>query len=195
MARLGVLFLLSVLACTSLLAQEAVVRRDTQFPVELSNTIKTHSAKVGDKIKFRLNEAVLIGNNIVVPEGARITGTIQTVRNNGVSEPRSLLSIRIDNLEWKKGRATLNAVVLSVEPTPAQDMLMTRRRRPPPLRPSFMQGIHIKSHIRREAYTEFSSDKDNFVLHSGIAFVLRQIDPNRDPAVIGPDSILDVNPE
>ena len=76
MPRLGVLLIVSVLACTALSAQEAVVRRDTQFPVELRDTIKSKSAKVGDKIKFRLNEAVLIGNNVVVPEGAKISGPI-----------------------------------------------------------------------------------------------------------------------
>jgi hypothetical protein len=195
MARPGALLILTVLACVTLLAQEAVVRRDTQFPVELSDTIKSRSAKVGDKVKFRLNGAVLIGNNIVVPDGSKLTGTIEAVQNDSTGEPHSLLSIRVGWLEWKKGSARLNAVVLSVEPTPAENMVITRRRRwPPLLPPSFLEGIRIKSHVRRDAYTDFLSDKKDFVLRSGTTFVLRHIDPTRDPAMMGNDSIIDIEP-
>jgi hypothetical protein len=154
MLRPGLL-ILTVLACTALSAQEAVVRRDTQFPVELRDTVKSKSAKVGDKIRFRLNEAVLIGNNIVVPEGAKITGIIDAVQNDGSEEARSAIKIRIDGLEWKKGRARLNAVVMSVEPMPVQIVIIPHRRHPPLRLPSFTQNIHIKAYIRRDAYTEF----------------------------------------
>jgi len=195
MARLGAVLILTVLACTTLSAQEAVVRRDTQFPVELRDTIKSRSAKVGDKVKFRLNEAVLIGNNIVVPDGSKLTGTIETVQNDSADEPHSLVSIRVGLLEWKNGKARLNAVVQSVEPTPAESMVMTHRRRwPPLLPPSFLQGIRIKSHVRRDAYTDFFSDKKDFVLRSGTTFVLRHIDPTRDPNMMAPDSTIDIEP-
>jgi hypothetical protein len=189
------LIVVSFLSCIALSAQEAVVRRDTQLPVELTNTIKSHSAKVGDKVKFRLNEAVLIGNNIVVPEGAKIFGVVEAVRDNSDDQPHSLVRIRIDRLEWKKGSARLNAVVLSVEPTPAQSIIMSHRRRRPPLPPpSFMLGIRIKAHVRRDAYVEFFSDKKDLTLHSGMTFVLRQIDPDHNPATMGRDSTIDLNP-
>lgn len=194
MPRPVLVLIFSVLACTVLSAQEAVVRRDTQFPVELGTTIKSKSAKVGDKVKFRLNEAVLIGNNVVVPEGAKITGTIDAVQDDGTEEPRSAIRIRIHGLEWKKGTARLNAVVLSVEPTPAQLMIIPRRRHPPLRSPSFTQKIHIKAHVRRDAYTDFFSNEKNLVLHSGIVFMLRQIDPDRAPAMMGADPIFDISP-
>lgn len=188
------LSILTVLACTALSAQEAVVRRDTQFPVELNDTIKTKSAKVGDRVRFRLNEAVLIGNNVVVPEGAKIFGTIVAVQHDASDEPRSAVRIRINNLEWKKGTARLNAVVQSVEPTPAQLMIIPRRRHAPLRPPSFMQDIKIKAHVRRNAYTDFYSKDKNFVLHSGVVFLLRHIDPDHDPAMMGADPIIDVPP-
>jgi hypothetical protein len=184
----------SVLACTALSAQEAVVRRDTQLPVELRNTIKSKSAKVGDKVKFRLSEAVLIGNNIVVPEGAKVTGTIDAIQSESAGEPHSLVRVRIHSLEWKKGTARLNAVVQSVEPTPAQLMVLPHRRHSPLRPPSFMIDIHIKAHIRRDAYTEFYSNEKNFVLHSGIVLLLRHIDPDHEPARLGGDSIIDIRP-
>jgi hypothetical protein len=194
MPRLGVLLVISVLACTAVSAQEAVVRRDTQFPVELKDTIKSKSAKVGDKIKFRLSEPVLIGNNIVVPEGAKITGTVDAVQNDGPEEPRSTIRIRIHGLEWKKGSARLNAVVMSVEPTPAQLMIIPHRRHAPPRLPSFTLNIQIKAHVRRDAYTDFLSKDKNFVLHSGIVFMIRHIDPDREPAMVGADPIFDISP-
>jgi hypothetical protein len=194
MPRLGVLLLIPVLACTVLSAQEAVVRRETQFPVELRDTIKSKSAKVGDKIKFRLNEAVLIGNNVVVPEGAKITGTIDAVRHGGAEEPRSVIRIRIHGLEWKKGTARLNAVVMSVEPTPAQLMIIPHRRHPPLRSPSFTQDIEIKAHVRRDAYTDFISKDKDLVLHSGIVFLLRHIDPDHEPAVMRADPTFDISP-
>ena len=193
MPRPGLL-IFTVLACTALSAQEAVVRRDTQFPVELNDTIKTKSAKVGDRVRFRLNEAVLIGNNVVVPEGAKITGSIVAVQHDGAEEPRSAMRIRIDSLEWKKGAAKLNAVVQSVEPTPAQMMIIPHRRHAPLRTPSFMVDIQIRAHVRRDAYTDFYSKDKNFVLHSGVVFMLRHIDPQHDPAMMGADPIIDVTP-
>ena len=187
--------ILTLSFATALCAQEAIVRRDTQFPVELDTTVKSRSAKVGDKVKFRLNEAVLIGNNVVVPDGAKITGTIEAVENDASSEPHSSFRIRIGTLEWKKGSARLNAIVQSVEPSPAQEMIMMRRRRSPLRPPSFMLNLHIRAHVRRDAYTEFYSNDKDFVLRSGVVFVLRHIDPAHEPAMMGNDSTIDITPQ
>jgi hypothetical protein len=188
-------FIVLVALASTLLAQEAVVRRDTQFPVELKKSIKTRSAKVGDKVEFRLNEAVLIGNGVVVPEGAKMFARVEAVQNDAPDEPHSSMGIRIDRLEWKKGTARLNGIIMSVEPTPAQSMIISRRHHPPLRIPSFMQHIRIKSHIQREAYSEFISKEKDFALHSGVMFIVRQIDPDRDPARAGKDSTVDVDPD
>ena len=194
MLRPAAILLITILACTVVSGQQATVRRDTQLPVELSHSVKTKSAKVGDRVKFRLNEPVLIGNNIVVPEGAKIFGTIEEVQNDAPGEIRSWFRLRILSLEWKKGNAPLNAVVQSVEPSPAQDLMMIRRRHRPLQVPSFMLNIRIRAHVRRDAYTEFYSKEKDFVLRSGVVFMLRQIDPTREPAMMGNERTNEIHP-
>jgi hypothetical protein len=44
--------------------------------------------------------------------------------------------------------------------------------------PTFLEGVRIVSYMRRQAYTEFYSDKKDVTIRSGVNFVLRQIDPN-----------------
>ena len=109
----AVLLALAALAAPLLVAQETIVRRDTLFPVELRTTVKTDSVKIGSTVEFRTNEAVLIGNNIVVPDDAKILGTVEVIRRDSVDSPRSLVRIRLGTLYWKNGSAKLNAVVAS----------------------------------------------------------------------------------
>lgn len=193
--KLGLIpFLLAVLA-TSVVAQDPTVRRDTQFPVELRTTIKSDKAKVGDKVEFQTREAVLIGNNIVVPERAKILGRIEQIRSGATESPRSLVDISIHTLKWKNGEAALNAVVFSVEATPAENMVMRRRRHPFFKPPNFLQGIRIRAHLKRDARTDFFSESANFTLHSGLLFLLRQIDPEHVPGMMGHENILDIGTE
>ncbi len=189
------LFVVLLAIPSTLAAQQVTVRRDTQFPVELRTSVKTDSAKVGNTVEFRTTEAVLIGNNIVVPRDARIVGHIEQVRSGAAGSPRSLFRLRIDTLKWKNSDAALNGIVSAVEPAPAEEIVMHRRRRPFFEPPDFLKGIHIRAHVRRYAFTEFFSDQKNFVLRSGIMLVLRQIDPDHEPAMAGQEPIVDVGPQ
>lgn len=157
-------------------AGEPTVRRETQFPVEVRHTISASSAKIGDTVEFRTDEPVLIGNNIVVPEKATILGTVVDVRRHTGSFP-SVLRIRFDRLRWKSGEAKLNAMVLSVRRLYAEagDWRFHYA-------PTFIEGIRVISHQQRDAYTEFICDKKDVTLRSGVAFMLRQIDPDSYPA-------------
>ncbi len=179
----------------SLVAQQASVRTDTQIPVELGTTIKTQSAKVGDRIKFRTTEAVLIGNNIVVPQDATITGRIEKVLSDAEDSPHSVVRISIDHLQWKNGQAPLNAVVFGIEPTAAEEILRMPRRRSLRELPNFLKDIRIRAHLGRSADTEFYSNQSNFTLQSGLYFLLRQIDPDHDPAMMGKDHTINVGPQ
>ena len=195
MARLlAVLSALAALAAPSVVTQEAVVRRDTLFPAELRTTVKTDSVRVGSTVEFRTNEAVLIGNNIVVPDDAKIIGTVEVIRRDSVDSPRSLVRIRLGTLQWKNGSAKLNAVVASVEASPAEQMLMSRHRRSVLQPPSFLRGIRILAHMRKDAYTDFQSEEKDFVLRSGIVFLLRQLDPDHDPEMMSNEPLLEISP-
>jgi hypothetical protein len=187
--------LLAILTPLLVVAQQPIVRRDTQFPVELRTSLKTSSAKAGNSIEFHTTEAVLIGNNIVVPGNAKIFGHIEQVISDAPDSPRSSVRLRIDILKWKNNEAKLNAVVSSVEPSPVQDMVTRRRRNRIIEAPNFLKNIRIRAHLRRQAYTDFFSDEKNFNLRSGITLMLRQIDPDHDPAMMGTEPILDVGPQ
>lgn len=171
-AIVGALLLIS----SSAFGGETLVRRDTEFPVEIVHTIKGKNAKAGDPVEFRTTEAVLIGNDIVVPRNATILGTILEVQKRGPAWPKSLLRVRIHTLRWKNGEASLNAMIASVM-RPHMDSAAWNFRPAP----TFMEGIRVVSHQRREAYTEFFSDRRDVVLRSGVGFMLRQIDPTNYP--------------
>jgi len=176
-----------VLVSLAMSGTDAAVRRDTQFPVQVRHTVKADSAKVGDPVEFRTDEAVLIGNNVVIPEDATILGTIIKVERRSRDSRQSLIRIRIHTLRWKTGEAALNAMVSSIRRPYASatdwhfhDM------------PTFVEGIRVTSYQRRDAYTDFSSDQKNVTLRAGVALMLRQIDPeaypDRDFKVYTPDS-------
>jgi hypothetical protein len=48
--------------------------------------------------------------------------------------------------------------------------------------------------MRKDAYTDFQSEEKDFVLRSGITFLLRQLDPDRDPEMMSNEPLLDVSP-
>lgn len=171
------------------LAQEApIVRRDTQFPVEVRTNVNTKSAKPGAVVEFRTTIAVLIGNNIVVPNDTKILGTIEEVRSNAADNPHSLLRIRIHTLLSKYGESRLNAVVMAVDPIPAFTEQAARRSFG--YTQTFLEGIHIVAHLTQNAATELASQRKNFTLHSGTRFVLRHLDA--EPAMMDKNASIDV---
>lgn len=186
--------LLSILAALCS-AQQTSVRPGTQIPVELRTKVDTQSAKVGSKIEFHTTEAVLIGHNLVVPENATIIGRVEQVTNSIPNSSTSVLRISINSLKWKHGEAPLNAVIISVERTPAQDILMARDHRSFRDPPAFLKDIHIRAHLLRNAVTEFYSDRPSFTINKGLYFLLRQVDPEHGSDMAGGDNILDVGPE
>ncbi len=196
MLSIGGLFsVMLVILAAPLSAQETSVRPGTEIPVELRSRIDTHSAKVGTKIEFRTTEAILIGHNVVVPENATVIGRVDHVIDSAAASPNSVLRITINILKWKHGEAQLNAVIFSVERTPAQDMLLGRGRHSFRNPPTFLNDIHIRAHLSRNANTEFYSDRPSFTVNKGLYFLLRQVDPDHEPAMAGSDHILDVGPE
>lgn len=167
-----------VLLCSAtLVAQNETVRRDTMFPVEVEQTVKSKDVRIGDSIELKLESGVLIGNNIVAPQGAKIFGEVLQAWNDATGKPRSLLRIRFHTLKWKDHEIPLNAVVSSIVPGHVAMYGLSGL----PIRPTFMEDIRVLSHLRRVSSTEFQSDDKSFSIRSGVRFVLRQIDPEMYP--------------
>lgn len=174
-------------------ANNVAVRRDTHFPVVLQSKTNTESAQVGDRIIFRTSEAVLIGNNIVVPSGAEVLGTIDEVRRQSANAPHSDLVIRFHSVRWPGGSADLNAVVSSVEVINQNEKSFFRHIHNLFSQKTLLEHINVYAHIQRNAFTEFSSDEPGFVLRPGIRLVLRHLDPDKEPDLMVRNLVLDVN--
>ena len=172
-AAVGFLF------CGVAVAQEFfTVLPDTRFPVELHRTVRVSRAKPGDPIEFRTIEPVLIGNGVVVPENARLRGAVTFVRTDPNARPRSWVRIQVQELQWKTGQASLNAVVDGVHYVRSAYFNSFHG----PLRTTFLEGIHVAPHPFRNASTDFFSDTKPVVLRDGIILEIRNIVPKNDDA-------------
>jgi hypothetical protein len=173
LARTAFASLLLIASVSASDEQKVEVRRDTEFPVVVQGTIKSASARIGDTVKFRTESPILIGNNIVVPENATILGTIIKLRRAQHDYPNSLIGIRIHTLRWKNYEAPLNAIVASIR--------HMHQVREVPNRPTFLEGVRVISHIKREAFTEFLSNHKQVTIRSGVSFFIRHVDPDTYP--------------
>src|SRR5690242_17533879 len=160
------LSLLSLVVCSSLVcAQDLTVRPGTRFPAELTHTLKTSTAKVGDPVLFRTLEPVLLGNRVVAPEGSELRGEITEVREQEESGEAPEISIRLSTLLYKHKRVPINLVVSSLyySRSAVADSYDTGR-----MKVTFLEGIHVVAHVSDEASTSFVGRGKNVVLHSGI---------------------------
>lgn len=144
---------------------------DTRFPVELHGTVRVSQAKVGDPVEFRTIEPVLIGNGVVVPERAEVRGTVIFARTDNRTTPSSWVRIRVQELRWKTGQASLNAVVDGVHFVRSSYFDSLHRG----TRVTFLEGIHVTPHLFHNASTDFFSDSKAVVLRDGIILEMRHI--------------------
>lgn len=156
----------------SVAQQFFTVDADTRFPVQLRQTIHATRAKKGDPVEFRTIEPVLIGHGIVVPENAELIGEVGFVRSDSKATPRSWIRIWVKGLRWKSGQASINAVVDAIFYAPAAYIYSRDHKGP---EPTFLEGIHISSHLFSNASTDFFSDSKEVVLHNGIRLEMRHI--------------------
>jgi hypothetical protein len=66
------LVLLSVLGCSA----QAVLPEGTKLRVQLDENISSATAENGQTVELSVHDAVKVGDTIVIPEGAKVTGTI-----------------------------------------------------------------------------------------------------------------------
>jgi hypothetical protein len=83
------------------------------LPATLNKTIRAEKTHPGDAVKFRLNEPVLVGRGLVIPEGAVLRGRV-TQANGLEGEHASRLAIVVDTAEWKHQKFPLHASISGV---------------------------------------------------------------------------------
>ena len=68
--------MITFLAFAGMMAAQVTVPDGTRLRVRLDQTISSASAEQGQSVELSLTEPVKVGDQIVIPEGARVTGTI-----------------------------------------------------------------------------------------------------------------------
>ena len=82
------------------------------IPARLSKTIDTGKCKAGDKVELKTLEPVLIGNGVVMPENAKLSGKIVAAASRQDDKPSWLLLV-VDRAEWKEHSLPLRAFIIS----------------------------------------------------------------------------------
>ncbi len=74
MSQLIASFLIGVLA-----AQSTPVPAGTHVKARLESAVRTETSKAGDPVVAILTDPIRIGNRIIVPEGSRLNGRVETI--------------------------------------------------------------------------------------------------------------------
>ena len=79
------------------------VAADTTIPMILMNTINTRSAYVGQALYCESIYPITVGNQIIIPKGSSIRGTVTEVIRPGHLKGRAQLGLRFDQLILPNG--------------------------------------------------------------------------------------------
>lgn len=105
--------LIAFLISTSIAAAQATIPDGTKIRVRLEQTISSASADQGEGVDLSVTEAVKIGDEVVIPEGARVTGTVTLAQEKRHMGRAGKLDFSIDRVraadgEWVPLRYTIN---------------------------------------------------------------------------------------
>lgn len=100
---------------------------EVSIPAELRTTVKAENAHRGDPVEFRTLEPQLIGNGVVMPANAKLTGRIVGAAPQQGDKP-SWLVLLVERAEWKQQSIPLHAFIArqiaisSVNPQDSQNL-------------------------------------------------------------------------
>lgn len=103
------LTILSVYACSA----QIVIPEGTKVRVRLDQSVSSSTATEGQTVEFSVTDAVRIGNTVVIPEGARVTGTVTEAEGKKRLGRAGKLDFSIDRVktaggQWIPLRYTVN---------------------------------------------------------------------------------------
>lgn len=105
--------LLAFLITTSIAAAQVTIPDGTKIRVRLEQTISSATADQGQGLDLSVTEAVKVGDETVIPEGARVTGTVTLAQEKRHMGRAGKLDFSIDRVraadgEWVPLRYTVN---------------------------------------------------------------------------------------
>ena len=76
-----------------------VVPAGTEIPVILSSTINSRVANPGDEFEASVASSLLVDNEVAIPKGSHVTGTVVNAKKQGTFKGEAILSVRLTRLE------------------------------------------------------------------------------------------------
>jgi hypothetical protein len=76
----------------------------TMIPAELSKSVDSKKAKVGDKIEAKVPADLLSHGKIVIPKNTKIIGHVTEAKAHSKESPDSMVGIAFDRISMKDGR-------------------------------------------------------------------------------------------
>ncbi len=104
---------MTFLACAGMLAAQVTVPDGTRLRVRLDQSVSSATADQGQAVELSVTEAVKVADQVVIPEGARVTGTITEAQERRHMGRAGKLDFSIDRVraidgEWIPLRYTVN---------------------------------------------------------------------------------------
>jgi hypothetical protein len=105
-----------------LMAQPALAPAGTRLDAKLASTVKTRTSKAGDSVVAILAGPIRTGKDVVVPQGSRLNGRIETVApGEPGAEGRVRLAFR--EIEFPDGRRVSTWITSAFTAPPARGNL------------------------------------------------------------------------
>jgi hypothetical protein len=93
------------------------------FTVELTKTLDSKKAKVGDAVEAKLIAGITLPNGTMVPRGTRVVGHVTEAKARSKSDPDSSLGIVFDKFVRSGGEDTpVSGVIQAVAPNPDEEL-------------------------------------------------------------------------
>jgi hypothetical protein len=106
--------LAAVLLCSSTLLAAQSLPAGTALPVMLNSTLKSNSAKAGERIEGKLMQQVLLPSGAKIKSGSHVTGHVVSA---GLSGSVSHVTVMFDSLQDEGRTIPLNVGVLAIAAT------------------------------------------------------------------------------
>ncbi|MEI6524136.1 MAG: hypothetical protein WCO37_11650 [Bacteroidota bacterium] len=84
--------------------KKVILEEGTLIKAALKNEIRGGSMKVGDQVEFTLAQPIVVADQVVVSQGAKILGTVSEARSSGVLGRKGKLAFNIEYLYLESGQ-------------------------------------------------------------------------------------------
>jgi hypothetical protein len=103
--------------------REVTIPAGTALPLQMTSTISSESAQVEAPVSAKLQNALLINGDTVIPAGSVLRGTVTDVERSGRVQGRAHLSFAFNEVNMNGGRENLktNPLTFEAEQTKGED--------------------------------------------------------------------------